>query len=139
MWECPLCNRNFKNTNQRHFCGDKSVADFLAGKTSSSLELFDQLISKFEEIGPIKLYATKSMIVIASELKFAYIINLGKSFIDIVFPFKKLYEDNLCFRKMGQVPGSNDYNHHLRIMNEDDINEEVFEFMKKAYANGKKV
>ncbi|WP_316770757.1 DUF5655 domain-containing protein [Pedobacter frigiditerrae] len=139
MWECPLCNRIFKNNHQSHFCADKSVGDFLTGKSDSSLALFDYFISKFEEIGPIKLYATKSMVVIAADIGFAYVINLGKSFVDVVLPFKELHEDNLCFRKMALVPGSNDYNHHLRIMYKEDINEEVFEFMKKAYAKGKNV
>lgn len=139
MWECPLCNRIFKKNQQPHFCGDKTVGDFLLGKSVSSQGLFDDLISKFEEIGPVKLHATKSMIVIAADTGFAYVINLGKNHIDIVLPFDELYEDNLCFRKMAQVPGSNKYNHHLRIMYKEDINDEVFEFMKKAYANGKKV
>ncbi|TCC94055.1 hypothetical protein EZ428_04575 [Pedobacter frigiditerrae] len=109
------------------------------GKSDNSLVLFDHFILKFEEIGPIKLYATKSMIVIAADIRFAYIINLGKSFVDVVLPFRELHEENLCFRKMVLVPGSNDYNHHLRIMHKEDINDEVFEFMKKAYANGKNV
>jgi uncharacterized protein YdhG (YjbR/CyaY superfamily) len=25
MWKCPKCNREFKNTNQNHSCGDKPV------------------------------------------------------------------------------------------------------------------
>ena len=139
MWKCPLCNRNFKNTLHAHFCGDKTVGDFLMGKSDNSLDLFDHFILKLEEIGPIKLYATKSMIVVTADIGFAYIVNLGKSFVDVVLPFKELHEDNLCFRKIALVPGSNDYNHHLRIMYKEDINEEVFEFMKKAYANGKNV
>ncbi|TKC12383.1 hypothetical protein FA048_01830 [Pedobacter polaris] len=137
MWTCTLCSRSFKNNNQIHYCGDKAVSDFLVGKTAIAIHLFDHLISKFEEIGPVKLQATKSMIVISADVKFAYIITLGKTFVDVVFPFKELFDDNLCFRKMALVPGSNDYNHHLRIMIPDDINEEVFNYMKKVYANGK--
>ncbi|NLG88538.1 MAG: hypothetical protein GX494_04875 [Clostridiaceae bacterium] len=25
MWKCPKCNREFRNENQRHFCGDSST------------------------------------------------------------------------------------------------------------------
>lgn len=137
MWNCPACNRPFKNKNQKHYCGDKTVGDFLIGKTETALQLFDCLIAKLEEIGPIKLHATKSMIVISADVKFAYIINLGKTFIDIVLPFKEPFDDNLCFRKIALVPGTNDYNHHLRLMFTEDINEEVFDYLKKAYAEGK--
>ena len=137
MWTCNLCKRTFKYTNQTHYCGDQTAGNFLAGKTEVALNLFDQLIAKFEEIGPVKLYATKSMIVIAADIRFAYVINLGKNFVDVVLPFKTLYEDNLCFRKIVPVPGGDDYNHHLRLMFPDDLNEEVFSYLKKAYANGK--
>ena len=139
MWICPLCNRSFKNHNQHHYCGDQDLSEFLKGKTAVTLALFDQLISRFDEIGPIKLHATKSMIVISSVTRFAYIIQLGKSFIDIVLPFKEPFEDNLCFRKIALVPGSADYNHHLRLMFIEDINEEVLAYLQKAYANGKTV
>lgn len=137
MWTCTLCNRTFKKDNQAHYCGDQTVADFLAGKSEVGLALFDHLVAKLEEIGPIKLYATKTMLAISSDISFAYIIGIGKNFVDVVLPFKTLYENNLCFRKMAQVPGSDDYNHHLRLMFPEDLNEEVFGYLKKAYANGK--
>ena len=137
MWTCSFCNRSFNLQNQHHYCGDETVAHFLRGKSETALILFDQLISSFEEIGPIKLHATKSMIVISSNKGFAYITQFGKNFMDVVMPFKELYEDNLCFRKMVLVPGSDDYNHHLRLMHTNDVNEEVIYYLKKAYANGK--
>ncbi|RZL51024.1 MAG: hypothetical protein EOP00_01350 [Pedobacter sp.] len=115
------------------------MTGFLAGKTETSIQLFDHLTSSIEAIGPIKLHATKSMIVIAADTSFAYIISIGKTFVDVVLPFKELFEDNLCFRKINLVPGTNDYNHHLRIMFTEDINNEVLDYLKKAYANGKKL
>ena len=139
MWTCSLCNHSFSNNNQQHYCTNKTVGEYLAGKTVVSLGIFVHLISKFEEIGPIQLQATKSMIVISAAIKFAYIIAVGKNFVDLVLPFKKHFEDNLCFRKVALVPGSNDYNHHLRIMHPEDINEELFDYLKLAYANGKKL
>ncbi|WP_162618694.1 hypothetical protein [Pedobacter yulinensis] len=42
-----------------------------------------------------------------------------------------------CFRKIAQVPGTSDYNHHLRLLSADDLNEEVRTYLQKAYANGK--
>ena len=139
MWTCHLCNRSFKSNNQIHYCGDKTVSDFLLGKSETAVDLFDHLILKFEEIGPIHLHATKSMIVISGANGFAYVISLGKSFIDVVLPFTETYEENLCFRKIAHVPNSKQYNHHLRMMVPEDINDEVFDYMKKAYANGKRI
>ena len=35
MWKCPKCNREFKNTNQNHFCGDKpdNIDDYIAAQS----------------------------------------------------------------------------------------------------------
>jgi hypothetical protein len=78
------------------------------------------------------------MIAIAGKKKIAYIIQLGKNFMDVVFPFKQAYTDNLCFTKIKQVPGSNDYNHHFRMCFKEDINEEVKYYMKLAFDNAQK-
>ena len=54
-----------------------------------------------------------------------------------MFPFKKEYPDNLCFQKVGQVPGTNQFNHHLRMLFKEDLNKEVLKFMKLAYKEEK--
>ena len=136
MWTCTICNRSFEKNYQDHSCKHQSVDEFILGKSDFAVELFGVLISKFEEIGPIKIHATKSMIVVSANKGFAYIINLGGKFIDVVLPFNVRYEDNLCFRKIAIVPASNQFNHHLRLILTEDINDEVFSYMKIAYENG---
>jgi hypothetical protein len=78
------------------------------------------------------------MIGIATTRKrIAYITQLGGNFIHVVLPFDHPYTDNLCFQKIAQVPGDErQYNHHLRIYAEDDVNDEVIKFMKLAYTLG---
>lgn len=138
MWTCPLCNRHFTKTNQVHSCMDKTLDDFLKGKTAHTTGLFYSFIKEYKSLGDITVHPTKSMIVIAGKSRMAYIIQLGKSFIDIVFPFKRVYEDNLCFVKIKQVPGTNDYNHHFRMCYKEDINEEIKYYMKLALENSLK-
>ena len=112
----------------------KDVSVFLNGKSEHTLMLFDHFIKQFEKVGAITIEPTKTMIGISNAHKrIAWVTQLGKNFIHIVFPFKQLYEDNLCFQKMAQVPGQNQYNHHLRIYFKEDINTEVLKFMKMAY------
>jgi len=76
------------------------------------------------------------MIAFAAKKRIAYITRLGRDFVDITFPFNKAYTDNLCFHKIAQVPGTNQYNHHFRMLHHDDINEEVLDFMRLAYQEG---
>ncbi|MDQ6902295.1 MAG: DUF5655 domain-containing protein [Bacteroidota bacterium] len=113
---------------------DKTVGDFLKGKSDHTINLFHHFINEYQKLGMITLHPAKTMIGISNGKKrFAWITQLGKNFIHIVFPFKKSYPDNLCFQKIAQVPGdSNQFNHHFRMLYTEDINEEVISFMKKA-------
>jgi hypothetical protein len=113
-----------------------SISQFLTGKSPHTLALFHHFINEFENIGGITVEGTKTMIGISNAHKrIAWVTQLGKNFIHVVFPFKQPYEDNLCFQKVGQVPGQNQFNHHLRVLNIEDINEEVLGFMRMAYNN----
>ena len=136
MWTCHLCGQQFKNTNQVHSCGDKVLADFLANKSAHTVSLFWHFVESYQRLGKITVHPTKSMIAIASKTRIAYVIQLGKNFMDVVFPFDKPYPDNLCFRKIAQVPGQQQFNHHFRMMNTEDLNAEIKNFMKLAYTLG---
>ena len=107
----------------------------LENKSTCSLALFEHFVSAYETIGPIELNETKSMIGIHNGKKnIAWITALGKNFLHVVFPFRASYPDNLCFQKIAQVPGDqHQFNHHLRILYPEDINEEVMEYMKLAF------
>lgn len=114
---------------------NKTIADFLSGKSPHTIELFDHFIAMFNTIGITEVHATKTMIGISNTHKrITWITQLGKNFIHIVFPFKQAYTDNLCFIKIAQVPNDNEqFNHHFRMFHTADINEEVMNFMKLAY------
>jgi hypothetical protein len=113
---------------------DNSISQFLAGKSDHTLALYNHFLTEFKKIGDITVEPTKTMIGISNSRKrIAWVTQLGKNFIHVVFPFKQPYEDNLCFQKVGQVPGQQQFNHHLRVLNVDDINEEVLEYMQLAY------
>lgn len=116
----------------------KNVSGFLNGKSEHTLLLFDHFITQFEKIGPITIEPTKTMIGISnSNKRIAWVTQLGKNFMHVVFPFKKLYDDNLCFQKMAQVPGQKQFNHHFRMLQPEDLNKEVLGFMKLAYKEEK--
>lgn len=112
------------------------LSGFLTGKSEHTLMLFRHFIAKFETIGDIAIEPTKTMIGISNNHKrITWVTQLGKNFVHIVFPFKQEYMDNLCFQKIAQVPGdAQQFNHHFRLLNPEDVNEEVMGFMKLAYA-----
>jgi len=113
---------------------DKTIADFLAGKSAHTIELYEHFIAMFQTIGVIEVSAAKTMIGISNTHKrITWITQVGKNFIHIVFPFSKPHPDNLCFTKIAQVPGTEQYNHHFRMLYKEDVNDEVMRFMQLAY------
>ena len=122
-----------KNSNNHDF---SSLSKFLNGKSEQTLMLFSHFLNEFEKIGPVTLHPAKTMIGIANPHKrIVYITQLGKNFIHVVFPFREHYEDNFCFNKIAQVPGDMQFNHHFRMLQNEDVNEEVIKFMKLAYSS----
>lgn len=112
----------------------RSLDDFLIGKSDHTIMLFNHFVNEFGKIGKVTIEPAKTMIGVASSRKrIAYVTQLGKNFVHVVFPFKKPYADNLCFQKIAQVPGEEQYNHHFRMLSVEDINDEVKRFMKLAY------
>ncbi len=110
------------------------VSHFLAGKSPHTLALFYHFINEFEKIGDITIGPTKTMIGISNpNRRIAWVSQLGRNFIHVVLPFRKAYPDNLCFQKIGALPSQLQINHHLRILNIEDINGEVLKFMQIAY------
>ena len=118
---------------------DIQVNSLLSGKSAITTALFHHFITEFSKLGEITVHPAKTMTGIAnSHKRIAYITQLGKNFIHVVFPFKQPYPDNLCFQKIAQIPGdAHQFNHHLRIYTTEDINEEVIGFMKLAWHNEK--
>jgi hypothetical protein len=102
-------------------------------KSAYALTLFEHFIAELKSIGPVNIHAHKTMITLAnSHKKFAYITHAGKGFLHIVFHLKRRYDGNLCFTRIQEVPGRRILYHHFRMLQKDDINDEVRGFMRIA-------
>lgn len=136
MWTCPICAQKFVNRNQRHSCNEKTLDDFLEGKSEHTLDLFYHFIEEYRKIGDFVLHPAKSRIAFAARIRFGYIHRLGKDFVDVALTFNEAYSDNLCFYRIGEVPGGKYFQHYLRILQKEDVNDEVRKFMKLALETG---
>jgi hypothetical protein len=116
----------------------KTVEDFLEGKPDHTCLLFYHFLNEYRKIGAIEVHPAKTMIGISNTHKrIAWITQLGKNFIHVIFPFTKPYPENLCFEKIAQVPGdAKQFNHHFRMYSTEDVNNEVIGFMRLAYNEG---
>jgi hypothetical protein len=117
-----------------HTNDPQGLSDFLTGKPETALMLFDHFISEYGKIAPVTIHPAKSMIGIANpQRRIAWVTQFGKNFLHVVFPFDQSYEDNLCFTKIAQVPGQQQFNHHFRMLQKEDVNDEVRKFMRLSY------
>ncbi|MBE7173207.1 MAG: hypothetical protein INR73_21720 [Williamsia sp.] len=111
-----------------------TIEDFLAGKSETTQALFHHFVASYRTLGELEVHPAKTMIGIVHGKRIAWVTQLGKNFVHIVFPFKKPYPENLCFQKIARVPGdAHQFNHHFRMYYKEDINGEVMKFMKLAY------
>lgn len=111
----------------------KPMDDWFKGKPAETFALFEHFVREYKRIGKVEIRPAKTMIVVTTARKGVAYIVPRKSFIDVVFPFKQAYSDNLCFHKIAKVPiGPPQFNHHLRIVAKGDVNAEVRRFMKLA-------
>lgn len=138
MWICTKCQQQFMHNNQLHSCNDKTIEDFMKGKSEEVLELYHYFIQEYQKLGKFNLHPTKSRIGFAAKIRFGYVHRLGRNYVDIVLSFPQPYNDNLCFYRIGEVPGGKLYQHYLRLQSKNDLNDEVRKFMIMALNHGNK-
>ena len=138
MWTCPSCNQKFLKQNHSHSCNERTVEDFLKGKSEHVIGLFHHFISEYRKLGDFVLHPARSRIAFAAKIRFGYIHRLGRDYIDVVLTFNEAHEDNLCFYRIGEVPGGKYYQHYLRLYRLEDINEEVRAYMQMALDRGRR-
>lgn len=136
MWTCPECNQKFVKKNNPHSCNERTVEDFLQGKSAHTKELFHFFIDEYLKLGEFVLHPARSRIAFAAKIRFGYIHRLGKDFLDVVLTFDKPHPENFCFYRIGEVPGGKYFQHYLRLFRKEDLNKEVIKFMKMALDSG---
>lgn len=53
MWQCPKCQRTFKNENQHHYCGEvNSVDQYIAQQAAEIRPLLDAIRREIREAAP---------------------------------------------------------------------------------------
>jgi hypothetical protein len=115
----------------------RSLTDWFKDKPKEVRNNFDHFVREYKAIAKVTVRGAKNMIVLSTKRKgIAYVVP-RKSFIDIVFPFERAYLDTLCFHKVVQSPaGKKEFNHCLRMLAKEDVNEEVKRYMKEAFRRG---
>lgn len=130
MWTCPVCQQAFLHQHQTHSCQERTVEDFLTGKSAHTVELFHYFISYYQSLGSFKLHPAKHRIGFAGRTRFGYVHQLGKNFLDVVLHFPISYRDTFCFHKVAGGPKL--YNHYFRLYQPQDLTQELKGYLQLA-------
>ena len=53
MWQCPKCNREFKNTNQNHFCGKiDTIDDYISDQAAEMQPVLQKIRETISQNAP---------------------------------------------------------------------------------------
>jgi len=132
MWTCPKCERQFKGTNQSHMCVDNSIDDIFAKASDALVLAFDAIFSTVMTWKPISAGASVHAVVFTNHKAWLIIRPMSKT-LDVKF-YTDEPVDSDAFHKVTEYKGK--YAHHLRIADESEVTEEVFDLLRIGWEYG---
>lgn len=129
MWTCPKCERVFKSNNQSHYCNEATLDDIFANKPDDLLLAFDCIMTEVVNWDQVTVGAARKAVVFSTGKAWLILRPMSKV-LDI-----KFYNDTpLDSRKIHKIDmWGKKYAHHIRVKNEEEINEEVFKLLRRGY------
>ena len=133
MWRCPVCQRQFANRNQSHFCGRYDLESHFRGKPTEIRQLYDMFVTQVRKCGPVTILPEKTRIAFQVRMSFAALqVQCAKIIGHLVLAHR---HERPCFVRIDTISRYN-HVHHFRIEKPGDLDEELCHFIAKAYAVG---
>jgi len=133
LWTCPKCGHKFVTKNLWHSCSRHSLHEHFQGKDPKIRKLFNAYVRIVRGFGPVTVYAQKTRIVFQVRVRFAGAI-VRKKWIEGGMWLKRR-ADHPRFHRI-EVLLEKDYVHYFKITVESDLDPELTELLKEAYAIG---
>ena len=130
LWQCPRCQRMFPKANQWHSCAAASVDSHFEGKDLRLRQLYNQLLVLLESIGPFRVDAVKSSINLIHKHHFGG-VKVRRDTLRIGFLSREMLEDPRILKT--EKLGPYKFGHVICIKSDEDIDEKVASWLKKAY------
>lgn len=129
MWRCKKCERVFKVKNQSHTCTNIDMGELFLGKPDALVLALDKLLIETSNWMPNEVGVAKNTIVFTSK-KAWLIVRPMKNVLDIKFYYSEELESDIIHKRS---PWSNKFAHHIRVENATQLNQEVFELLRKGF------
>ncbi len=135
LWVCPLCGRTFRTANKNHSCGVFALADHFKGKDIRVSQVYQRLVDTLNTFGPVKVFPVKTRIVFqAGEgVQFAAAIP-HKNWLEVIAWLAAPGAARHPHLARIEMHIFRDYGHIFRLERPEDLDEELAELLKEAYA-----
>ena len=130
MWTCPICNRQFKNTNQDHSCIATPVESHFLNKHQNALDTFEKLKNEVMKFKAVRVNSVKNVILFTSKSHFLA-VKPKKSWLDIEFVLDKNL-DGFPIHKTVQATKTK-WAHFMRLQNVEEVDDQLITWLKRAY------
>ncbi len=128
-WQCPKCERVLTNANSIHCCIKKDFDELFVKKDPKLMYLFEKILAEVYDWENVHISATEKCIVFLAKQTFL-VIKPMKSQLDI-----KFYQDfeNNTFPIIKVVKYGKNFEHHVRVSDFEEINEQLFSYIRSSY------
>lgn len=127
LWICPKCGRRFVNRNQSPSCGYHTIKQHLKGKSPHVIALHKPFLELVMQCGSVIVAPTKTRIGFQVRMIFAA-LSLKQGGLNCHVVLSRRLE-NPRFTPQNNV-------HHFRIQSMDELDDEVYAWLKEAYQVG---
>ena len=128
-WTCPTCGRGFARAKQSHSCEQRPIDFHFAGKDPSVRGLFDLLVRKLEDTGPLRVDAVKTSIHLISRHHFGG-ISVRRDYLRIGFLASKPLDSPRIVQRLAL--GANRVEHVVVIRDRNDIDAQLLGWLAAA-------
>ncbi len=130
LWRCPTCGRGFAKKNQWHSCLTHSVEDHFRRKDPRLKATYDLLLSRLEEIGPVRTDAVKTSINLIAKYHFTS-VTVQRNSVRLGFVSARTIESPRITNSLELGPTK--IEHSVRLDGPDDIDDEFLGWLWGAY------
>jgi predicted transport protein len=131
MWTCPKCGRTFKRKDQQHTCTLISKDNLFVNRPPRLKELYERIVKRVRKFGDYREETVNPNVIFFKTKSTFLAIKVKKDHLEIEF-FLDHLENVPPVSKYLQT-SKHRVAHVVPIDSEEEINEQMIEWMKTSY------
>ncbi len=134
LWTCPVCGKEFKNTNQWHSCARVELEHHLRNKSPQVRTTFEKLLREVHKFGKITVTGVKTAVQVRAASTFIS-IQLRKNHLLISFQLDRAENGYPVFKT--EPISKNRVLHTAVLEGPEDVGKQLVTWLEKSYEMGK--